>query len=47
MQRDKRELCLLGDLDRIRKGGEGLLGMILEGMENAEVVEERRGECRR
>src|SRR5882762_3567319 len=46
MQRDEGEPCLLRQLDGIRKGGESLLRMILEGMENAEIVEERRGEYR-
>ena len=47
MQRDKGEFCLLGDLDGICKGGEGFFRMILQGMENAEIVQERRGKCRR
>src|SRR5437660_1897876 len=47
MQCDKGEIGLLRQLDGICKGGEGFLRMILEGMENAEIVQERCGEYRR
>ena len=47
MQCDKGEPCLLRELDGIGKGSEGLFRTILEGMENAEIVQERRGKSRR